>query len=196
MPATGRTVIDHLHTYAQRFPMTPMGGVFLAVMGLFVVLGAALPAQRQRLVWIGFGVGGLSLLVSGQLAAGLPAPSSLQMGSLACARHRRGDRGLPHFRAKVPPAGGERTAHAATLGIVALAWRAQAFRPGAAWGLDGAFKLTIGVLMITERTVVEVRATSPSVVRLERFGNAPTTRHPNRSVAIHDEVAVHEAFAS
>src|SRR5580658_7625230 len=65
--------------------MAPLGGAFVAVMGVFVLLGSAIPKLRLTFVYIGFGAATLALILSGPLAAGLPAPTRWQVGWLVVA---------------------------------------------------------------------------------------------------------------
>ncbi len=62
-------------TYSQIYPLAPMGGAFVAIMGAFVLLGSAVPKARMSLVYLGLGAATLALIFSGRLAAGVPPPT-------------------------------------------------------------------------------------------------------------------------
>ncbi|MDP9089204.1 MAG: hypothetical protein M3O26_10755 [Pseudomonadota bacterium] len=72
--------------YADQFPMTPLGGIFLIGAGLGVILGAVFPRRRMISVWFGFAVGGICIfLLGGFIAKGLPAATIFQLGFLIAA---------------------------------------------------------------------------------------------------------------
>ncbi len=159
-------------SYAMRFPMAPLGGLFVGAMGVFIVLGAAVSRLRTVLLWIGFGVAIVAMVTGGRLEIGLPAPTILQVGSLVLAialeiiafvilmpRLRpRGDRAVlvgtlaivgAHFVVMLPAFG----PLIAVLGMLcaanaAIAWRASAYPSGAAWFIDGVLKLAFGGAML------------------------------------------------
>lgn len=74
-----------LLTYSTLYPMAPLGGVFVALIGATLVLGGLWVRMRMRLLWISFPVATIAMVVSRHLTNGLPAPSRLQIGSLVLA---------------------------------------------------------------------------------------------------------------
>ena len=71
--------------YAMRYPMAPLGGLFVGTVGVFVMLGAVTDRYRIALLWLGFGAGIAGLLFGARFQAGLPNPSLLQAGALGLA---------------------------------------------------------------------------------------------------------------
>lgn len=69
----------------QRFPFIPMGGPFMVIMGVMVMLGSAMPDRRNDLVNLGFVIGGISFAFSWRLARGLPSATRWQVASLVLA---------------------------------------------------------------------------------------------------------------
>ena len=159
--------------YSQIYRMAPLGGAFVAVMGVFVLLGSAMPRLRLTFVYVGLGAATFALIFSGRLAAGLPAPNKWQVGSLVLAiivefvafatlmpRVRaRGQRAVlvltlaivgAHFFIMLP-AFGSLIALVATLCVAnaAAAWRWAYYRTEIAWLIDGLIKLGGGVLLVT-----------------------------------------------
>jgi hypothetical protein len=159
--------------YAVQFPMAPLGGLFVATIGLFILLGAAAPQQRMSLTYIGFGAGTVALVLGGRLAAGLPRPTTIQVGSLVLAIVLEIIAfvvAMPRLRPR-----GERTVIIATLIIVGLhfivmtpafgpligvlgllcamnaviAWRRPSYGIPAAWFVDGVMKLAVGAILIS-----------------------------------------------
>lgn len=152
--------------------MAPLGGLFVATIGVFLIVGARRPAVRMKLTYVGFAAGTLALLLGGRLAVGLPAPSHLQVTSLILAIVLE----IAMFVILMPPVRlrGERAVLVATLAIVgvhfwvmapafgpliavlgtlcllnaAIAWRKSSYRIEAAWFLDGTMKLGVGILLI------------------------------------------------
>jgi len=165
--------------YSQIYPMAPLGGAIVAVMGVFVLLGSALPKLRMSFVYVGLGAATLALLLSGRLAAGLPPPSQLQVGALVVAivvefvafatlmpRIRaRGQRAIlvstlaivgAHFLIMLP-AFGSLITFVGTLCVAnaAAAWRWTPYRIESAWLIDGVIKLGGGLMLLT---------TSPAII--------------------------------
>jgi hypothetical protein len=163
--------------YAQIYPMAPLGGAFVTVMGVFVLLGSALPRLRMTLVYLGIGVATLALMFSGRLAAGLPPPTKLQVGSLVLAiivefvafltlmpRIRvHGHRAVlvltlaivgAHFLIMFP-AFGSLIALVGTLCVAnaAAAWRWADRRTDIAWLIDGLIKFCGGLLLVATSPV-------------------------------------------
>jgi hypothetical protein len=159
--------------YSTLHPMAPLGGLFVGTVGVFLILGALLPAVRMKLTYVGFAAGTLALFLGGRLAVGLPAPSHLQVISLVLAivleiilfvvlmplARRRGERAVlvatlaivgVHFWV-MAPAFGPVIAVLGTLCLLnaAIAWRESSYRIEAAWFLDGAMKVGAGILLIT-----------------------------------------------
>jgi dihydrofolate reductase len=153
--------------------MAPMGGAFVAVMGVFVLLGSAMPKLRMTFAYVGLGAATLALILSGRLAAGLPAPTKWQVGWLVVAiivefvafatlmpRMRvRGQRAVlastllivgAHFLIMFP-AFGPLIALVATLCVAnaAAAWRWTHYRTEIAWLIDGLIKVAGGLLLVT-----------------------------------------------
>jgi hypothetical protein len=160
-------------TYSQIYPLAPLGGAFVAVMGVFVLLGSAMPRLRMTFVYVGAGAAILALIFSGRLAVGLPRASELQVGSLIVAivvefmafvilmpRIRvRGDRAVfastlaivgAHFLIMFP-AFGSLIALVGTLCVAnaAAAWRWTDYRTEIAWLIDGLIKFGGGLLLVT-----------------------------------------------
>jgi hypothetical protein len=165
-------------TYSQIYPLAPLGGAFVAVMGIFVLAGSAMPRFRMTLVYGGAGAAILALVFGGRLAVGLPPVTELQIGALILAivveflafvilmpRIRvRGQRAVlvstlaivgAHFLIMLP-ALGSLIALVGTLCVanVAAAWRWTDYRPDIAWFIDGLIKLSGGLLLV---------ATSPAI---------------------------------
>ena len=159
--------------YAMRYPMAPLGGLFVGSVGVFVLLGAAMARYRIALLWLGFGAGIAGLVLGARLQAGLPNPSLLQAGALGLAIALESvalRMALPRLRAV-----SQRAAMAGCLGIVGLhffimlptfgvliallallctlnaaaAWRLDRYPLGLAWFADGIFKIAIGSVMLT-----------------------------------------------
>jgi uncharacterized protein DUF6609 len=160
-------------TYSQIYPLAPLGGVFVAVMGVFVLLGSAMPRLRMTFVYVGAGAAILALVFSGRLIVGLPSATKLQVGSLIVAiiveffafvilmpRIRmRGQRAVlvstlaivgAHFLIMLP-ALGSLIALVGTLCLAnaAAAWRWTDYRAEIAWFIDGLLKLGGGFLLVT-----------------------------------------------
>jgi hypothetical protein len=159
--------------YSQIYPMAPLGGAFVAVMGVFVLLGSAIPRLRMNFVYVGLAAATLALILSGRLAAGLPPPTTLQIGSLVAAivvefvafltlmpRIRvRGQKAVlgstlaivgAHFLIMLP-AFGSVIALIGTLCVAnaAAAWRWAQYRIEIAWLIDGLIKLCGGLILVT-----------------------------------------------
>jgi hypothetical protein len=164
--------------YSQLYPMAPLGGVFVAVMGVFVLLGSAVPRRRMILVYVGAAAAALALVFSGRLIVGLPSPTQLQVGSLVVAiivelvafvtlmpRIRlHGQRAVlsstlaivgAHFLIMLP-AFGSVIALVGTLGVAnaAAAWRCTDYRTELAWLIDGLIKLGGGLILVTTSPVI------------------------------------------
>ena len=161
--------------------MTPYGGLFICVVGAFVILGTVALHLRTTLVWIGFAAGVLAFaLLGARLSVGLRSPTVLQISALALAIVLEVIGFavlLPRWRAR-----GERPATEATLLIVgahflvmlpafgpligvlgvlccvnaALAWRFVRYPLGVAWFVDGLLKLSIGAGMVLTAPVLHV----------------------------------------
>jgi hypothetical protein len=164
--------------YATRFPMAPMGGLFVATIGIFILLGAFAPRIRLTLTYVGFAVGTIALVLGGRLAVGLPRPTSMQVGALVLAialeiiafivimpRVRKaGERAIIvatlvivgcHFIVMLPAFG----PLIGALGVLcalnaALLWKRASYRLEAAWLVDGAMKLAIGALLVATSPLV------------------------------------------
>lgn len=158
--------------YSQIYPMAPLGGAFVAVMGVFVLAGSAMPRLRMTLVYVGLGAATIALMLSGRLAAGLPPPTKLQIGSLVVAIvveflafltlmpriRKRGQRAVlvstlaivgAHFLIMFP-AFGSWIALVGTLCVAnaAATWRWPDYRTEKAWLIDGLIKLSGGLLLV------------------------------------------------
>ena len=149
--------------YGVQFPMAPLGGLFVATVGVFILLGAVAPRQRMMLTYIGFGAGTLALILGGRLAVGLPRPTTIQVGSLALAIVLEIIAfvvAMPRLRPR-----GERAVMIATLAIVgcalgilcainaAVVWRRPSYQLSVAWTIDGLMKLGAGALLIATSPV-------------------------------------------
>jgi hypothetical protein len=160
-------------TYSQIYPLAPLGGAFVAVMGVFVLAGSALPRLRMTLVYAGAGAAILALIFSGRLAVGLPPATELQVASLIVAiivefiafailmpRVRvYGQRAVlaatlaivgAHFLIMLPALG----SLIALVGILCVAnavaaWRRTDYRTDIAWLIDGLLKLGGGLLLVS-----------------------------------------------
>ena len=168
------------HAYASRFPMTPFGGAFLAGVGVCIILGTFVRRFRQSLVWVGFALGSLLILLWGRtLGEGLHAPTKLQLMALVAAIAFE----VAGFIVVIPlmRPKGERAEVASTLGIVGLHFLIMIpafgfliglmalgctlntavlvtlprYPTGVAWFVDGFLKLTLGLVMV---------ATSPAIL--------------------------------
>jgi hypothetical protein len=152
--------------------MAPLGGLFVGVIGVFLILGALLPAIRMKLTYTGFAAGTLALFLGGRLAIGLPAPSKAQILSLVVAIgveialfiilmpriRRHGERSVlvttlaivgVHFLIMLP-AFGYLIIVLGSLCLVnaMIAWHKYTYSIGTAWFLDGVMKLAVGILLI------------------------------------------------
>jgi hypothetical protein len=165
-------MISSQHIYSTLHPMAPLGGLFVGTIGVFLILGALLPAMRMKLTYVGFAAGTAALFLGGRLAVGLPAPSRLQVISLVLAivmeigmfiilmprARRRGERAVlvttlaivgVHFLVMLPAFG----PLIGVLGVLcllnaAIAWRNPSYRIDLAWFLDGAMKLGLGIVLV------------------------------------------------
>lgn len=160
-------------TYSQIYPLAPLGGAFVAVMGVFVLMGSAMPRLRMTFVYVGAGAAILALVFSGRLAVGLPPATALQVDSLIVAiivefiafvtlmpRIRlRGHRAVlastlaivgAHFLIMLP-AFGSLIALVGSLcaANAAAAWRWTDYRTDIAWLIDGLVKLGGGLLLVS-----------------------------------------------
>lgn len=161
-----------LHDYAQLYPMAPLGGVFILVVGLFVVAGSVWSRKRLMLMWIGLAGGVIGIVLSGRLAMGLPHPTLVQTGSLGLAivveiiafrlampaLRPKGERAMLigslaivglHFLIMLPAFGPMMTILGLTCTASAfLAWRLPRYAIPAFWAVDGLLKCGIGALLI------------------------------------------------
>jgi hypothetical protein len=159
-------------SYSTLHPMAPLGGLFVGTIGVFLILGAILPALRMKLTYVGFAAGTLALFLGGRLAVGLPPPSKLQVISLVFAiiaeiamfvflmplARRKGERAVlvatlaivsVHFLVMLPAFG-------TLIGVLAMlcmlnaaiAWRTPSYRISLAWFMDGGMKLGLGILLV------------------------------------------------
>ena len=166
------------HAYVSQFPMTPYGGAFLTGMGVCIIVGAFLQGSRQSLVWVGFALGILLIVLSGRLLAkGLHSPTTFQLVALAAAivfefvalivvmpRIRpKGERAVVsatmgivglHFLIMIPAFGFliGLMALGCTLNAAALATLSR-YALGVAWFVDGVVKLTLGLAMLATSPV-------------------------------------------
>ena len=162
--------------------MAPLGGLFVATIGAFILLGCFVPRARMTLTYIGFGIGTLALVLGGRLAVGLSRPTRIQLESLILAIVLE----VIAFVLVMPRARphGERAVTIATLGIVgahflvmtpafgpliavlgllcavnaATAWKRPAYSSGAAWLADGVLKLAFGAMLLATSPLVNARA--------------------------------------
>jgi hypothetical protein len=168
-----------LHSYVLHYPMTPYAGVFIATVGVCVIAGAVLPKHRGNLVWIGFALGSMLLVLFGRtLSTGLHAPGFCQVSFVVLAIVLE----IAGFRYLMPimEPRGERATLTATLGIVgahflvmlpafgpligglglgctlnAVAlWCISAYRGGFAWFVDGCLKVVFGMAMIATSPIL------------------------------------------
>jgi hypothetical protein len=160
-------------TYVANFPITPYGGLFLAALGLCLILGAFVSRGRMILVGIGFALGVAAMMLFGaKFAAGLGPPNQFQVGSLALAvvlevaafavfmpkLRIHGARATllgmlaivgVHFIVMLPAFGPLIGALGALCALnAAAAWRAPFYPSGAVWFVDGVLKLGFGALML------------------------------------------------
>jgi hypothetical protein len=110
---------SHPLSWAHAFPMAPGGGLFLAIVGAGIVLGALFPNKRDFLLICGFVVAAAALVIfGGRLMAPFGNPTRLQLWFLFCSialeivlfRF-----GMPRYRRA-----GERSARLASLFIVGV----------------------------------------------------------------------------
>jgi hypothetical protein len=165
-------------SYSARFPLAPLGGLFVGCMGLFVLLGSFSRKARMTLTYIGLGVGTVALMLGGRLAVGLPRPTFFQIGALIVAivleviafivvmpRTRpRGERAVLvatlaivglHFIVMLPAFG----PLVALLGVLCatnalVAWKRPSYPESAAWFADGMLKLAFGAMLIATSAVI------------------------------------------
>ena len=76
-------------SYSAQYPLAPLGGVFVAVVGVSILLGSLFPSARTRLVWVGFPLATIALLASRGLAAGEQAPPQFNWGLWLCPSYSR-----------------------------------------------------------------------------------------------------------
>lgn len=161
-------------SWAHAFPMARAGGLFIFIMGLGVVLGAAVPNRRRTLLILGAALATTALIfTAARLSAPFGTPTRLQLwflfGSIgveailvriAVALYRRaGERSLLlailfavglHFL----PMGVAFGPVCAALGgtLCASAGVGLWLRPGIAldrlWALDGLIKMAFGAVML------------------------------------------------
>ena len=75
-----------LASYAIEYPLGPLGGLFVTVVGLFVLAGSVVPKWRMALLWVGLPTALLVMTFSGgPFARGIGHPSNLQIASLVLA---------------------------------------------------------------------------------------------------------------
>ncbi len=161
----------NLVSYAQAYPLAPLGGLFLVTVGVFILLGAVIRGSRMLLLWTGLALGMVAIFLGGGFQAGLPPPNMIQVGSLVLAilleaiafatvmpRVRpRGEQALLatsllvvglHFLVMLPAFG-------PLIGLLALlctlnavaAFRMPDYR--AAWPVDGLLKLAFGLWLLS-----------------------------------------------
>jgi len=165
---------SHPLSWAPAFPMVPAGGLFIAIMGVGIVVGALFPNKRDFLLISAFVVAVVALVIfAGRLMAPFGSPTRLQLwflfGSIAL------EIVLFHFGMPRYRRAGERSARLASLFIVGLHFlpMAVAFGPmfftlgvvlclcsGAGlwlkpslslnglWTADGLIKIVFGSVMI------------------------------------------------
>jgi hypothetical protein len=154
------------------FPLAPLGGLYIASVGVCLVGGALVPRLRTMSVWLGLGLGIVMVSVFAGRLAPAAAPTMLQLGALVAAivvefaafplvmpRVRpRGERAVAvatlaivgaHFFVMLPALG----PLVALLGLVCMVNAGALARvPGygvrAAWGIDGLAKVGFGVAMV------------------------------------------------
>jgi hypothetical protein len=159
--------------YVANYPITPYGGLFLATLGLSIILGAFVARGRMVLVGIGFALGVAAATLFGvKFAAGLGPPSQFQVGSLVLAvvlevaafatfmpkLSVRGERAVllgtlaivgVHFIVMLPAFGPLIGALGALCALnAAAAWPAPFYPSGAVWFVDGVLKLGFGAMML------------------------------------------------
>jgi hypothetical protein len=165
---------SHPLSWAQAFPMAPGGGLFLAIVGAGMVLGALFPNKRDSLLICGFVLATAALVIfGGRVMARFGTPTRLQFGFLfgsivlEIVLFRFGG---PKYRRA-----GERSARLASLFIVGLHFLPMAvalgpmcltlgvvlclcsgaglwFKPGLSlnglWATDGLLKIAFGSVMM------------------------------------------------
>ena len=158
--------------YAVHYPLAPLGGVFVAVVGISILLGSFWRGARMNFIWLGLPLAAVAMTVAFPEMPGLPAPSSTQIGALVLAIAFE----VAAFVFVLPRAGargGERAVFIATLAIVgahfvimlpvfgpliaiiglaclgnaALGAAARTYGDRAAWFVDGLIKLSGGLAM-------------------------------------------------
>jgi len=163
--------------YVRYFPLTPLGGCFIVGVGLAILVGAAMPRARMRLVGAGFGFGTLLIYVGLRpLSPGVPRAADVAIWSIPVAilietivfaivmprARRRGERAAgvatlvivsAHFIIMLP-AFGPLIACLSIAGLV-NAWRGwrQPVSFGQLWFVDGLLKVLFGAAMIATAPV-------------------------------------------
>ena len=158
--------------FAGHPDLVPLGGLFLAIVGLAVLFGAALPRYRQLALWVGLAIGAAATVTTGLRTTVMPAPTSIQLGSLIFAvaaeiaafvalmprLYRSGHRAVVagtlaivggHF-AMMAPAFGPSIVALGLLCVLnaAALWTTPRYLAGGAWAVDGLLKLLVGLVMI------------------------------------------------
>jgi hypothetical protein len=157
--------------YVREFPLIPGGGLFFMPVGICIVLGSIIPRARMLLVWAGIALGLATRAFGGKYLRGLSPPTLAQIAFFGVAIVAEGV-GFRVFIPRLRPSG-ERKVLLGTLAIVgahfilmlptfglpilvlamlclgnaALAWRLPDYPVGAAWCLDGIFKIGVGATM-------------------------------------------------
>jgi len=172
-------LIDLLNR-AHDYPLAPAGGLFLAIVGPAILLGAPLPRWRQALLIIGIVAASVALItLTRRLTVGLPAPTLFAIGALVVAValeavsfpfvvRRVWSQGPgavmraalalvgAHFLLMAPAFG----PLVVVLGLAcmlnaAIAMMIKAMPDHVVWAVDGALKLSLGAMMLQGSPAVQ-----------------------------------------
>src|SRR5215472_3879541 len=154
---------SHPLSWAPAFPMVPAGGLFIAIVGIGIVLGALFPNKRDFLLISAFVAAAAALVIfAGRLMAPFGNPTRLQLwflfGSIALE--------IVLFRFAMPRyrKADERSARLASLFIVGIhffpmgvvlcfcsgagLWLKPSLSLNGLWAADGLIKIAFGSVML------------------------------------------------
>lgn len=159
-------------SYADAFPLSPAGGLFLTVIGAFIVLGSWFFPKKNLFLGIGGALGlAAAFAFGGYLSEGHGIPTAVQVGSIIVAGVLEGA-AMPFIAIRLRPRGARIHmlgvlvavgAHffimtpafgpviavlgCAAIGNAAIGWQRPNEPPERIWLADGLIKTGIGLLM-------------------------------------------------